>query len=97
MCCVPIAIVYSVAEARSVNNREGKVDPVLLEHYFARLHGDCLLKSETWARMLAGVDVGEKQRIYHGGFAQTRFTCIKKSNFLGLVIEFFNMYFNFNY
>lgn len=40
---LPVAIVHSVTETRSIDNREGEINAILLQQHFASFHGNRLL------------------------------------------------------
>lgn len=69
---LPVAVVHSVTETGSIDDRESEIDAVLFQQHFASFHGNRLLYSETRSRVFSTVYVCQEHGIDQGGFAETR-------------------------
>lgn len=71
---LPVAVIHSVTETGSIDDRESEIDAILLQQHFASFHGNCLLYPETRSGIFSTVYVCQEHGIDQGGFAETRLT-----------------------
>lgn len=81
---LPVAVVHSVTETGSIDDRESEINAILLQQHFASFHGNCFLYPETGSRIFGAVYVRQEHGIDQGGFAETRLPYKNLKNSLAL-------------